>query len=153
MAAFGGKQKYMDAVVDGRMAHYGTYNGNPLVMAAVMAVEEIVTPAAMAKAEKINVDTLNKINAIIEEYELPAHTIGLGLKGAITWSKTPVRNYRDFKNVDFGIAELSWLWGINRGIITPPGLDEQWLICIAHGQKEIDILVEDFRSLAVALRS
>jgi len=24
---------------------------------------------------------------------------------------------------------------------------------LAHGQKEIDILVEDFRSLAVALRS
>lgn len=153
VAAFGGKQKYMDAVVDGRMAHYGTYNGNPLVMAAVMAVEKLVTPKAMRKAEQINVNTLNKINAIIEEYELPAHTIGLGLKGAITWSKTPVRNYRDFKNVDFGIAELSWLWGINRGIITPPGLDEQWLVSLMHTQKDMDKMVEHFRELAKALRA
>jgi len=153
VAAFGGKAKYMQAVVDGRMAHYGTYNGNPLVMAAVMAVEELETPKAMQKAEQINVNTLNKINAIIDEYELPAHTIGLGLKGAITWSRTPVRNYRDFKNVDFGVAELSWLWGINRGIITPPGLDEQWLVSLMHTQKDMDKMVEHFRELAKALRA
>jgi len=37
--------------------------------------------------------------------------------------------------------------------MTPPGLDEQWLISLAHGQKEIDLLVEDFRGLAVAIRN
>ena len=55
VAAFGGKQKYMDAVVDGRMAHYGTYNGNPLVMAALDAVDEIATEedaANIAKAKQ-----------------------------------------------------------------------------------------------------
>ena len=153
VAAFGGKQKYMDAVVDGRMAHYGTYNGNPLVMAAVMAVEDLVTEKAMDRAEKINIDTLKKIDAIIAQYELPAHTVGMGLKGAITWSTAPVRNYRDFKAVDFEMAELSWIWGINRGIITPPGLDEQWLVSLMHTQKDMDKLVEHFREMAVALRS
>ena len=34
LAAFGGKREVMEVVVDGRMAHFGTYNGNPLVMAA-----------------------------------------------------------------------------------------------------------------------
>jgi glutamate-1-semialdehyde 2,1-aminomutase len=64
-----------------------------------------------------------------------------------------VRNYRDFKNVDFGVAELSWLWGINRGIITPPGLDEQWLVSLMHTQKDMDKMVEHFRELAKALRA
>jgi glutamate-1-semialdehyde 2,1-aminomutase len=90
---------------------------------------------------------------IIEEYNLPAHTVGFGVKGCITWSTTPVRNYRDYKATDFKVAELAWLWSLNRGIVTPPGLDEQWLISLAHGQYEIDKLVEDFRELAVALRS
>jgi glutamate-1-semialdehyde 2,1-aminomutase len=153
VAAFGGKQRYMDAVVDNRMAHYGTYNGNPLVMAAVMAVEDLINSKAMAKAEKINITTLEKLEKIIEEYQLPAHTVGFGLKGAVTWSSQPVRNYRDFKAVDFELAELSWIWGINRGIITPPGLDEQWLVSLMHTQKEMDMLVEHFRELAVALRS
>jgi glutamate-1-semialdehyde 2,1-aminomutase len=153
VAAFGGKQEYMEAVVDGRMAHFGTYNGNPLVMAAVEAVDKICTPEAMAKPERINMETLRQLEEIIDEYQLPAHTIGFGVKGAVIWSPQPVRNYRDFKNTDFQVAELSWLWGINRGIITPPGLDEQWLVSLAHTQKDMNMLVSHFRELAKALRS
>jgi glutamate-1-semialdehyde 2,1-aminomutase len=153
VAVFGGKQKYMDAVVDGRMAHYGTYNGNPLVMAAVMAVDEVCTDEAMAKAESINLEAMQKMDAIIAEFELPAHTVGFGIKGAVIWSTTPVRNYRDYKATDFEIAELSWLWGVNRGILTPPGLDEQWLVSLAHTSKDMDKMVNAFREMASAVRS
>jgi len=153
LAAFGGTQEVMQVVVDGRMAHFGTYNGNPLVMAAARAVDEICTRAALEEAESINNATLGAMDAIIAEFELPAHTVGLGVKGCVTWSTTPVRNYRDYKATDFRVAELSWLWGVNRGILTPPGLDEQWLVSLAHKQSEMDVLVEHFRDLAQALRA
>ena len=153
VAAFGGKKKFMDAVTDGRMAHFGTFNGNPLAMAGIRAIDKICNVETLGVAEGFNMQALNRISEIIAEYELPAHTVGFGVKGCITWSTEPVRNYRDYKATDFKIAELSWLWSINRGIMTPPGLDEQWLISLAHGQKEIDILVEDFRSLAAAIRN
>ena len=153
MAAFAGKKEFMQTVVDGRMPHFGTYNGNPLVMAAVIAVDEIATVEALAAAEKINNDTLDMMDAIIDEYALPCHTVGFGVKGAVIWSPTPVRNYRDFKATNFEIAELSWLWGVNRGIITPPGLDEQWLVSFAHTQKDMNKMVESFRSMAEALRA
>ncbi len=153
VAAFGGKKKFMEAVTNGRMAHFGTFNGNPLAMAGVRAIDKICTPETLGVAEGFNMQALNRISEIIAEYELPAHTVGFGVKGCISWSTTPIRNYRDYKATDFKIAELSWLWSINRGIMTPPGLDEQWLISLAHGQKEIDILVEDFRSLAAAIRN
>jgi glutamate-1-semialdehyde 2,1-aminomutase len=153
LAAFGGKQKYMDYVTSGKMAHFGTFNGNPLAMAGLRAVDKICNAESLAAAEALNQQALERISEIIDEYQLPAHTVGFGVKGCITWSTEPVRNYRDYKATDFAVAELSWLWSLNRGIITPPGLDEQWLISLAHGQREIDILVEDFRSLAAALRS
>jgi len=153
VAAFGGKKKFMSAVTDGRMAHFGTFNGNPLAMAGIRAIDKICNVETLGVAEGFNMQALNRISEIIAEYELPAHTVGFGVKGCITWSTTPVRNYRDYKSTDFKIAELSWLWSINRGIMTPPGLDEQWLISLAHGQKEIDLLVEDFRSLAAAIRN
>ena len=153
LAAFGGDYKYMETVVDGRMAHFGTFNGNPLAMAGVRAIDKICTPEALARAENWNDQALLRITDVINEFELPAHTVGFGVKGCITWSETPVRNYRDYKSTNFQIAELSWLWSINRGIITPPGLDEQWLISLAHGQREIDILVEDFADLAKTLRA
>ena len=152
LAAFGGKKQYMDAVTDGRMAHFGTFNGNPLAMAGIRAIDKICTDETLGRAEDLNMTALKEISGIIEEFELPAHTVGFGIKGCITWSPTPVRNYRDYKATDFAVAELSWLWSLNRGIITPPGLDEQWLVSLAHGEREMNLLVEDFRELAQALR-
>lgn len=152
LAAFGGKREVMEVVVDGRMAHFGTYNGNPLVMAAAKAVDELCTHEALDAAEAVNVRAMDAINEIIDTHELPAHTVGLGVKGCVTWSPTPVRNYRDYKATDFGLAELSWLWGVNRGILTPPGLDEQWLVSLVHTDDEMAGLVDDFRQLAEALR-
>jgi len=153
LAAFGGKKKYMDFVTNGKMAHFGTFNGNPLAMAGIRAIDRICTDEALASAEALNQQALDRISAIIEEYQLPAHTVGFGVKGCVTWSTKPVRNYRDYKSTDFTVAEAHWLFALNRGIITPPGLDEQWLISLAHGQTEIDLLVEDFREFAIALRA
>ena len=152
LAAFGGKREVMEVVVDGRMAHFGTYNGNALCMAAAEAVDELCTHEALAAAEQVNLGALEAIDTVIDEYELPAHTVGVGLKGCVTWSTSPVRNYRDYKATDFGVAELSWLWGVNRGILTPPGLDEQWLVSLAHTTTDMDQLVGDVRELAKALR-
>jgi glutamate-1-semialdehyde 2,1-aminomutase len=153
LAAFGGKKKYMDFVTNNKMAHFGTFNGNPLAMAGVRAIDRIATTETLGAAEALNFQALERIGDIIEEYQLPAHTVGFGVKGCVTWSTAPVRNYRDYKATDFGVAEAHWLFALNRGIITPPGLDEQWLISLAHTQKEIDILVEDFAEFAKAIRA
>ena len=152
VGAFGGKKRFMDAITDGRFPHCGTFNGNPLSMAGIRAVDEVCTAEALARAEALNKQAMGRIRGIMKEFELPAQVVGFGVKGCITWSTRPVRNYRDYKVTDFEVAELHWLWMVNRNIITPPGLDEQWLISLAHGQTEIDILVDSFREFAMALR-
>jgi glutamate-1-semialdehyde 2,1-aminomutase len=152
LAAFGGKTEFMKPVSDGRAPHLGTFNGHILAMAAVKGVDKVCTPEALTKAENLNIQALTRIKEIIDEYELPAHTVGFGVKGCVTWSDKPVRNYRDYKATDFNVAELSFLWSLNHGIMTPPGLDEQWLISLAHGQDEIDFMVNDFKELAKTLR-
>ena len=153
VAAFGGKKEYMEVVVNGKHNHLGTFNGHYLAMAGIRATDRICTPEALKKSEDLNRDALGKIAEIINEYEIPAHTVGFGVKGCITWSASPVRNYRDYKATDFDIAELSFFWSLNRNVMTPPGLDEQWLISLAHGQREIDIIVGDFLEFAKALRA
>jgi glutamate-1-semialdehyde 2,1-aminomutase len=153
LAAFGGRADVMQVIADNRMWHFGTYNGNPLVMAAAAAVDEVCSVEALSTAERLNNQALEAIDGIIAEYDLPAHTVGFGVKGAVTWSATAVRNYRDYKRSDFTAAELSWLWGVNRGILTPPGLDEQWLVSLAHTKDDMDLLVGEFADLARALRT
>jgi len=153
VAAFGGKREHMQTVVTGTHAHLGTFNGHFLAMAGLRAVDRLCTPEALQRSEDFNRQALTRVAEIISEYELPAHTVGFGVKGCITWSSSPVRNYRDYKATDFDLAELSFFWSQNRNVMTPPGLDEQWLISLAHGQREIDIIVGDFLDFAKALRA
>ena len=47
-----------------------------------------------------------------------------------------MRNYRDYKTADADLAFAQWIHGINRGILLPPGLDEQWLISLMHTEEE-----------------
>jgi glutamate-1-semialdehyde 2,1-aminomutase len=76
--------------------------------------------------------------AIVSDAGLPAHTVEMGAKGCVTYSPTPVRNYRDYRATDFDLAFANWIWGINRGILLPPGLDEQWLVSVQHTDADID---------------
>jgi glutamate-1-semialdehyde 2,1-aminomutase len=73
---------------------------------------------------------------IVRESGLPAHTVQFGAKGCITWSPEPIRNYRDYKATDFDLAYAQWIHGINRGVLLPPGLDEQWLISVMHSDDD-----------------
>ena len=74
----------------------------------------------------------NVQQAIIDRAGIPAHTVRLGAKGCVTWTPEPIRNYRDYKATDFDLAFAQWIHGINRGVLLPPGLDEQWLILLMH---------------------
>ena len=77
---------------------------------------------------------------------LPAHTVGFGVKGCVTWSSTPVRNYRDYKRTDFGAAELSWLWGVNRGVLTRPGSTSSGSCRSRTPRADMNVLVESSAS-------
>jgi glutamate-1-semialdehyde 2,1-aminomutase len=150
--AFGGTDEVMDLIAQRRVVHQGTYNGNPLSMAAALAtLNEVCVGPAVDAAFARNRQMLADAQSVIDAYGLPAHTVEMGAKGCITWSRTPVRNYRDYKATDFDLAFAQWLWGINRGILLPPGLDEQWLISVLHTDDDVAHHSEVFADFAAAL--
>jgi glutamate-1-semialdehyde 2,1-aminomutase len=137
VGAFGGKAEYMDLITQGVVLHLGTYNGNPLVMAAVKAtLTEACTRPIVEEAIARNTRLVQAVQGIIDEAGLPAHTVQFGAKGCITWSEQRVRNYRDYRETDFDLAFAQWIHGINRGVLLPPGLDEQWLISVMHDETD-----------------
>jgi len=137
IGAFGGTQESMDQITAGRVLHLGTYNGNPLCMAAAKAVlADICTPEVTAEAVVRNNALVEACGDIIRNAGLPAHTVAFGAKGCVTWAPEQIRNYRDYKATDFDIAFAQWMHGINRGILLPPGLDEQWLISVMHSDDD-----------------
>ena len=137
LGAFGGRAEYMDQITQGRVVHLGTYNGNPLCMAAAKAVlSQICTPEATQGCIERNHLLLDACDGIIQRAGLDAHTVQFGAKGCITWAAEPVRNYRDYRATNFDLAFAQWIHGINRGVLLPPGLDEQWLISIMHSDAD-----------------
>ena len=142
----------MAGIASGQVLHLGTFNGNPLVMAAAKAVlRDICTREAIDAAVANNNAMTDRFDVIIAQHDLPAHTTRLGAKSCVTWSRDRVRNYRDYKAGDFVLAYAQWVWGINRGILLPPGLDEQWLVSLLHTQADFDQNVDVFASFAAEL--
>ena len=88
----------MNLITTGEVLHLGTYNGNPLVMAAVKAtLTEACTRATVAMTIARNAKLVAACDAVIQRSGIPAHTVEFGAKGCITWSRSPVTNYRDYK--------------------------------------------------------
>jgi glutamate-1-semialdehyde 2,1-aminomutase len=152
VGAFGGRQEYMDLITAGTVLHLGTYNGNPLVMAAARAtLAEACTPEQTESAIARNARLVAACQEVIDGAGLPAHTVQFGAKGCVTWSPEPVRNYRDYKATDFDLAFAQWIHGINRGVLLPPGLDEQWLISVMHTDADATRYADVFAEFAAEL--
>jgi glutamate-1-semialdehyde 2,1-aminomutase len=137
LGAFGGTEECMNQITAGKVLHLGTYNGNPLCMAAAKAVlAEVCTPAETQRIVDLNTRLTAACQSIIDANGMPAHTVQFGAKACVTWADEPIQNYRDYKATDFDLAFAQWMHGINRGVLLPPGLDEQWLISAMHSESE-----------------
>ena len=85
--AIGGTEEVMSVVEDHTVFQVGTYNGNPLAMAAVRAnLEKVLTPEAYAHLDHLNDRILAGCTEVIERYNLPGYAVGVGGKGCVTFS-------------------------------------------------------------------
>ena len=80
--AIGGTDEVMEVVRDERVVQVGTYNGNPLVMAAARAnLEQVLTPAAYEHLDRLNDRIVSGCQDVIDRYGLPGYAIGVGVEG------------------------------------------------------------------------
>jgi glutamate-1-semialdehyde 2,1-aminomutase len=151
--AIGASERVMSVVEDGSVYQVGTYNGNPLSMAASRAsLERVLTPAAYRHLDALNERILAGCEAVIERHRLPGYAVGVGSKGCVTFSPVPIVDYETFKaSQDVAVTELAWLWNMNRGIYMTPGREEEWTLSVTHGEEAIDAYVQAFDELAAAL--
>jgi glutamate-1-semialdehyde 2,1-aminomutase len=148
--AVGGSDEVMACVEDDRVVQVGTFNGNPLTMAAARAsLYEVLTPAAYAHLDHLNERIVAGCQAVVDEYRLPGYAVGIGAKGCVTFSPVKVVDYETFKqHQDAELTELGWLWNMNRGIFATPGREEEWTLSVRHTDEAVDRYVAVFEELA-----
>jgi glutamate-1-semialdehyde 2,1-aminomutase len=148
--AIGSSEEVMACVEDGRVNQVGTFNGNPLTMAAARAsLTDVLTPEAYAHLDRLNDRLMEGCGRVVEEYRLPGYAVGIGAKGCVTFSPVRVVDYETFKaHQDQELTELGWLWNMNRGIFATPGREEEWTLSVQHTDESVDRYVEVFEELA-----
>jgi len=153
LAAFAAKKSIMDKIAEHKVFHAGTYNTNPVVMAAGLAVfREVLTPKAYEQINRLNTKLVDGHKQIIKKNGLTAYSTGAGANGAMLLYSKPIRNYRDWIEVDVDLWRHYWFGMVNRGVIPQPyWWDEQWTISVAHTEADIDRHLEAFTDVAPAL--
>jgi glutamate-1-semialdehyde 2,1-aminomutase len=148
--AIGMTAEIAELVSSGEVHQYGTFNGNPLVMAAAQAtLTEVLTEDAYPKLEATNEALKAACGAIIERYGLPAYVEGMGAKGCVIFAAEPLREYRDYlTKVDGELSTLAWLYHMNHGIFMTPGVEEEWTLSIAHSGGDLERYVDAFEAFA-----
>jgi glutamate-1-semialdehyde 2,1-aminomutase len=116
-------------VEDGDVPVFGTYNGNPLGMAAARAnLHEVLTPTAYAELERLGERAAER---------LPLPTVTLGGKGCVPGTAR-----------DPELAELAWLWAMNRGVLMTRGRGIEWTLGVAHDDAGVERFADVIGALA-----
>jgi len=135
-----------------RVAHLGTFNGNPLSMAAgVTVLTQILTRDAYPRLQAMGDRLTAGCQQVIDDYALPGYAINVGPKGCVMFTPSRVTNYRDFIGLDSELWAASFFFLANRGVLLPPGPDDQWTLSVQHTDDEVDRYVSTFRDFAAEL--
>src|SRR3954470_1090123 len=150
VGAIGANEEVMTVVEDGSVFQVGTYNGNPLGMAAARAnLLEVLTDEAYVHLDHLNDRILKGCEEVIAKHNLPGYGVGIGSKGCVTFSPTKIVDYETFKaNQDKDLSELAWLYNMNRGIFMTPGREEEWTLSVTHDDAAVDAYVQVFEAMA-----
>jgi glutamate-1-semialdehyde 2,1-aminomutase len=152
--AFGGRGELMAEIAKDGVPQLGTFNGNPLsARAGLVALTEILTPSAYEHLNRLNDAQLAGCQRVIDAYDLPMYTTGMGAKGAVMYAPKPLRDYREYAGfdapgVDAELSYLSWLYEITEGVFMTPGIDEQWTLSVQHTDEDVARYVSAFETFA-----
>lgn len=153
LGAIGGTEEVFEAVESGKVYQVGTYNGNPLGVAAARAsLEKVLTPEAYAHLDALNEHMVTGCQAVIDEYGLPGYAVGVASKGCVTFAPEKIVDYESFKKYQDGeLADLAWLYNMNRGVFMTPGREEEWTLSVTHTVADCDVFIDAFAQLAADL--
>ena len=152
-AAIGGTATVMAAIADGTYEQVGTFNGNPLAMAAARAtLSDVLTDSGYAVLDRLAARLRTSLEGIIGGVGVGWHVVSVGAKGCVTFRPDPVRDYREFLQVDDRLGHAHWLIQHNGGVFLPPwGKVEQWLLSVQHDDADVDRFVRNFARLCAAV--
>lgn len=144
VGAYGGKREIMEQIAPaGPIYQAGTLSGNPLAMAAGMAMlQELGQPGVYEQLEARSKRLAEGLKENAEKLGIP-HTINrVGSMVCLFFTDTPVVNYETAKTVDLERFSKYFSNLLDEGIMIPPSQFEGMFVSTAHTEADIERTIE-----------
>ena len=155
VGAFGGRKDVMSLFdpSDGgaAVAHAGTFNANPMTLAAGTVVMESMTPDIYKRLNKLG-DTLRaKLRAVFDELEVPCQITGTASFFGIHITSEPVTDYRSSIKSDKAMRNALFLGLVNEGVLLQETCSGA--LSTLTTESEVDALVDAVRTVLQRIRN
>jgi glutamate-1-semialdehyde 2,1-aminomutase len=123
VAAFGGRadvMRLLDPRREPNLPQGGTYNGNPLGMAAGVAALKELTPDVYEELNRKGARVKDQLTEVFASHGMPAQVNGVGSLLAIHFTNIPVTDYRTKATSNEKITHDFFLALVNHGVLMAP---------------------------------
>jgi glutamate-1-semialdehyde 2,1-aminomutase len=152
LSAVAGRADIMELMVSGGVAFGGTFNGNPVALAAAkVALEELTLDggAALSRINALGESLMSGLREITTSAGVPAHVCGFGAAFSVHFSpRTEMADYRDTLDDDAVKLRDFVVKALERGIYLLP--DGRFYLSAAHTEFDIDRTLSVFREILEA---
>jgi glutamate-1-semialdehyde 2,1-aminomutase len=142
VGVYGGQAQIMSAVApEGHVYQAGTLSGNPLAMAAGLAVLRKLDQAAYHRLDALGQRLEAGIKHALAASGVAAQFHRVGSVFTLFFSAEPVTDFASAKRADTGRYARFFHEMLDRGIYLPPAQLEAGFISLAHTEDDVDAFV------------
>jgi len=147
VAAIMGRADLLDLFATGGVLHGGTFNAQPVTMAAMVATQAALVPEQYEAASARGVRLRDGVAQILQEAGLKAQVTGFELMFHVGFGlDAPARNYRDLLRSDKALYVKFAHALLKRGVrVLERGA---WFVSFAHDDGVIDATLDAVRGAA-----
>jgi glutamate-1-semialdehyde 2,1-aminomutase len=138
ISGFGGRREIMELVASNEVPHQGTFNSNPLCLAAALATLKELSRdngQVMRHISAMGAKLRSGLNRLFEKYHFPMKLSGADPIFALNSPALDLRSYRDFVKLDFNFMHrfhtemlAEGVWFMRRGNV---------MLSAAHNEEDV----------------
>lgn len=156
MAAFAGKKEIMQLIApSGKVYQAGTFNGNPVSVAAGLATLRTLRERGAGFYDEMSRKCqaiVNPLRRLAEDFKLNLQVVDVASMFQVFFTPTPVCDYKTVKTADSAKFLAYHAELLKKGVFVPPSQFETCFLSNAHSSTDLEKTVETMSSVICHLK-